>query len=220
MKKKAALSLGILVVLLLGLMGCQGGRVAEKYTDYVQGVMDCSYRGEFEQYMKSRGCDETEAQEVYDSTAENLAYNIMAYTAVDYEIVGDEIIGQYTDLAKQILMKADYTVNKAEKAGDVYHITVEIKPVDFFDIIYDEGQAYADEFNVKLEEMTDISDSQYEELEKEYAAGMLETITPYVDSMGYGDVKTKIVEIEVDDEGYGLADEDWASLDNMVVGLE
>ena len=220
MRKKAALVLAVLMVLLLSLAGCKNGKVADKYTDYVKGVMDCSYKGEFEQYIKSRGCDEAEAQEVYDSTAMNLAYNIMSYTSVDYTVVGDEIINQYAELAKKILNHADYTVNKAEKAGETYHIKVEVKPLDFFDIIYDDGQAYADAFNEKLDSKGDISDSEMEELEKEFATGMLEAISPYADKMGYGDPVTKIVEITVDDEGYGLSDDDWTTLDNLVVNLE
>lgn len=219
MKKRIAAAL--LAVLILSLTAC-GQSAAQKYTDYVQGVMDCSYRGEFDAYTKSRGNkDNTEAQEVYDATVENYAYQLMNYLEVEYNYIDEDIIEQYKDLAAKLLMKTKYTVNKAEIAGKEYHIKLEIQPLDFCDIVVDAATAVADQYNADQAALGEnATDEQLIELENAYARNMLEAVTPFVDQVGYKDTKTKVVIMQEGDEGYGLEDADWQQIDNMVVDMD
>ena len=57
--------------------------------------------------------------------------------------------------------------------------------------------------------------------EDEYANEILNIITPYVTNMQYKETVTKIVEININDDGlFGISTEDWNDIDDYVMGIK
>ena len=221
--KKRLPALVLLLVLVLSLTACGGDTKAKKYTEYVEAVMNCSYKGQFDAYTKSRGLkdDNKEAKEVNESTAEFYAYQLMNYTEVEYESVDDSVVEAFIELAKKALQKTRYQVEKAEKAGKVYHVTVKIDPIDFNDILIEPAKGVAAVYNEGVDALSeDASEEQLLALENEYGLNMAAALMPVVDQIGYKETKTRIVEIQEDKDAFGLSDEDWEEIDNIVVDMD
>lgn len=226
MKKMKLLIVSFVLVATM-LCGCGSSSGADLntviYADYVKGIMDCSYKADFESYTKV--CDATtdEAKEVYDSTIEYYASELMYYNGVAYDYISDELKQKYIDLAADLMNKCKYTVNDAVKVDDEYQVKIEIEPLDINDISYDEIEAYMTEYN-KMAENTDFTtmseEAQYE-LEEAYALSIYNILESYVDKVGYKSVKSKIVIIEFTEDGtYGIDDEDWYDIDDYVVDMQ
>lgn len=230
MKKRfLAVVLTLAMVLSFAACGNSSNVTAKKYTQYVEAVMECSYLGEFDNYMKICDATKQESQDVYDNTMEYYAYYLMYYNDVDYEVISQATIDRFVDIAEKVYAKAKYTVNQAEKTSDskVYHVTIEIEPTDFNDITYDPVYEYIHEvYNPQFENMSDeeyyaITDEQWVQYEEIYANAVADILEEYIDQIGYKTKKTKIVEISVDSNGnYGVDDEDWYEIDDYIVDIQ
>lgn len=226
MKRKLSLIMAAILVV-LAFTACDGksGSKAEaaRYTNYIEAIMDCSYRGELNRYTEVVDATEAEAEEVYYSTVEYYAYELMAYNEVAYDYVSEDLFNQYVELAKRVMAKAKYNVNEATKVEDDYQVKVEIYPIDFNDITTEEIENYIDEFNKMLEgiDTTQLTEEQIIEYEEMYGQNVLSILEKYEDQIGYKDVVSKVVIIEVDEDGYyGISDEDWYDIDDYVVDMK
>ena len=54
--RRGILALALLLSLAAMLAGCGGGMTAEDAKEYVQAVLDASYKGEFDSYMELTDC--------------------------------------------------------------------------------------------------------------------------------------------------------------------
>ncbi len=200
-----------------GLTGCESE--SETYTRYIQSVLDCTYIAEYENYMELTESTQEEAEEVYQSQVDYVAELICYQNAVEIDYISEETMEQYEKLAKDLMGKVKYTVEPAVKSGDTYHITVNCEPMDFWDITYDEIEAFYNGefgdryFNAETEE-------ERTALEEEYAAEVLRIANEALDEIGYGEAQTKIVEITEDEDGvYGISDDDWLEIDDKLLNL-
>lgn len=194
------------------------------YSDYIEALMECKYNGKLEGYVTEvAGATKDEAQQCHDSTVEYYAYQLMAYTDVGYDYVSEDTIAQYVDVARRIMAKSSFTVHEGTKVGDDYQVRVDIEPININDLIHDDVESYIDQYNAMMES-TDTSaytDEQWDELEEQYAAGVLNIIEGYVAEIGYKDKVSKVVIIEFDEEGrYGISDEDWYDIDDYIVDMK
>lgn len=226
MRRKLSLIMTTILVV-LAFTACDGksGSKAEaaRYTNYIEAIMDCSYRGEVDRYTEVVDATTSEAEEVYKSTVEYYAYQLMAYNEVAYDYVSEDLFNQYVDLAERVMAKAKYNVNEATKVEDDYQVKIEIYPVDFNDITTEEVESYIDEFNKMLEgiDTTQLTEEQIVAYEEQYGQDIYNILNKYVDQIGYKDVVTKVVIIEVDEDGYyGIPDEDWYDIDDYVVDMK
>ncbi len=214
MKKKAALAATILMG--ASLVGCNA---AQTYTDYVQAVLDCTYFGITDKYMELTESTKEESDAVYDEEVTYVAELICYNLAVQVDYVSEETMEGYEAVAKDLISKVKYTVDTAEKSGDAYHITVNCEPIDYWDIVYEDVEAfYNDGFGERYEAAA--TEEELAELEEEYAVEVLEIAGEYVSKIEYKEPVKKIVEITIDEEGlYGIEDQDWLDIDDLLLDM-
>ena len=218
---KKFIQISFITTLSLLLSGCFLDKKAEEYGQYVKSAMDASYLGEFDNYLELADTTEEDSIELYNNTISYLAYAIMDYNYVNYDVISEETIEKYYELAKKALQKTNYKVNDAKKVDGIYQVKAEITPIDVLESTYDDVDEYIDIFNAKYPDLSSLSTEKLIEAEEEYADEILKIITPYVDNMNYKDTISKIVEIQFDDDGlYGISEDEWEDIDNYVMGLK
>ncbi len=214
MKKFTAFAAVILMC--LSLVGCTSK--AERYTNYIQAVLDCSYYGKTQEYAKLTNSTAEEAGQVYQDEVDYVTELICYRFAVEPSCISEETKASYEELAKQVMDKTKFTVDPAVKSGDAYHVTINCEPIDFWDIAYDDVETYyMEEFGIKYEAAGTTAERDL--LEEEYAVNVLEILNKYVDKIGYTESVKKIVEITEDENGKeGIADQDWVDIDTLILG--
>ncbi len=215
------------------LTGC-GGVDSSFSSDYVTGVLDASYKGDFDYYLYSTGSDETAAQEMYDSTIKYYADSIAFYCEVDLDNVEAGVVDEYTEFSRELLSKAKYTVSSAENGKDSCYVTVSIKPIDILAQMETGIQTCIDEYNANVEDLVsemgneaieNMSDEEYAqfeaELENSYALSILDALRTCSDSLKYKDNVDFTIEIIIDEnDTYAPANEnDWNTIDDYIMGL-
>ena len=205
-------------VMALSLNGC--GSAAKTYTDYVQAVMDCTYKNEQEKYIDLTDADATEAQAVYDDEIDYIADLICYNFAVDTDVINDGMMTGYKALARSLAAKAKYSVEPAVLSGKVYHITVICEPMDYWDIALPEIEAlYDSEFSERFANAE--GDAALDALEIEWGTRVLEVAEGFVDQISYKSPVNTIVEISTDDDGrYGISDKNWIDIDDLLLDLD
>ena len=217
MNKKLT-ALACAAAMALPFAGCNNA--ATTYTNYVRSVLDCTYYNEQTEYMELTDSTAEEAQAVYDDEVEYMNHIIMyRYSVVEEELNGG-IITAYSDLSRQILKKAKYTVEPAVRSGTTYHVTVTVEPMDYLDLGYDEiEEKYENDFDARFQEAE--SDTAITALENEWAEYVLETMKSHLDDITYKEAVSTIVEITTDDDGnFGISDKDWLDIDDLILDLD
>ncbi|MCI8779033.1 MAG: hypothetical protein HFI87_07805 [Bacilli bacterium] len=218
---KKIFSFTIICTIAFLLTGCLKDEKATEYKDYIKAAMDASYLGRSETYLVVAKTTKEDAEELYDQTAEYLAYSIMKYNSVPYDDISEETINKYKELAKKALEKSKYTINDGRKVDGVYQVKVEITPIDLWEATYDEVEDYIDEFLDKYPNYQTMAGDELLAAKEEYANKVLEILNPYVEDMKYKDTVSKIVEIQFDDDGlYGISQDDWDDIDDYVMGIK
>lgn len=223
--KKAAAA--ATVVLCMGaLTACSGSNEGKTYSNYMQGLLDARYKAEYATYMKLSEATKKESQDMYEGVIEYLVEGMYEYYKIDTDCLTDELEDGYWDLAVSLYKKADYTVNDAKKVDGDYHVVVDIKPMDFFDISYDEAADFAETYgsDISEEEWAEYTEEDVKKWEIGYAEGMLELLKPYVDKVSYGDVisldnKVTIKNTGYKEKEYSFDDDDIYKIDDYVLGL-
>lgn len=193
--------------------------------DYVKGALDASYKGEFDKYLDTTDGKEEDAQELYDNTVDYYTEVIAQYCDVYTEDISDEVHDEYTEFAKELLSKADYTIASSENGKETCYVKVVIKPINILEQSEDDISAYIDEFNASIEEigeeLNDYSDEQYQALEDDYAENVLSILKEKSNNLEYKDTVTFTMEIKIDKDGlYSPANEDdWNTIDDYVMGI-
>lgn len=222
MKKKLRIVVMMLAVMMLA--GCSASSSkGSVYSKYIQSVMDGCYKGDLKAYTDVCDATNKEAQEVYDNTVEYYAYQLMYYNDVDSQSISEDVIDLYVELARDIMAKTKYTVNKANNVSGNYQVQVDIQPVDINDITYDAIEDAIDAWNSKYsaEATANFTEEQWLVAEDEYAKSVYDILRENVDKIGYKDVVSKVVIITVDKDGYyGISDSDWEDIDDMVVDMK
>ncbi len=211
------------------LTGC--GKVDASFSkDYVDSVLDASYKADFDQYISSSDSSEEEAQEMYDGTVSYYAESIAYYCDVDLEIVDQEIYDQYITFTEDLLKKAKYTISTAESGDDSCYVTISIKPIDIFTQMDTSIQTCIDEYNAVVdstseETLMNMSDEEYEsfelQLENDYASSVLGELKACSENLTYKDNIDFTMQIIIDDEGRYSPnnEEDWNTIDDYVMGI-
>lgn len=219
MKKITAIAAA--VAMGAALTGCAND--AKTYTDYIQATLDCTYFGETAEYMKLTESTLAEAEEVYAAQIEYTAEVICYCLDVDTNYVTEETMDGYEETAETLLSKMKYVVEPAEKSGDSYHITIKCEPINFWEAVTEKvDEFYAGEFGDRYNEVINgTSEEALAALEEEYAVEVLEIVNTNLAELSYKEPVSKIVEIVEDEDGYyGIADEDWYDIDDLLMDLE
>lgn len=228
MKRKFNVIAATMLLVALAVTGCGSNASGSKatsalYTNYIESIMDCSYHGDLERYTEVVDADSSEAEEVHNSTVEYYANELLYFNDVDSESISDELYDKYVELAREIMAKTKYTVNEATKVNDEYQVKVEIYPIDLNDITYDAVEKVIEEFNKMLDgvDTSAITEEQWLQYEEDYGESIYNVLKNALPQMGYKDVVSKVVIIQVDDDGYyGISDDEWYDIDDYVVDMK
>ena len=150
--------------------------------EYVQAVLDVSYKNETDLYVEITGASQEEAQQVFE---DNLDATMKGFESSD---MPEDLQPQYRELIGTIAKKTSYTVKEPVRQEDgTYEVTVTVKPITLFTDTYADFQVRAEDYAAQItdsvmqgaempseEEMQDqIYQIYYDVLKEKVDSGML-----------------------------------------------
>ena len=210
-------------VMALGLAACSSVTPEDAET-YIQGLLDASYLGQYNQeYLDLADITEEESRtEDYEWNTAAEAEILREYLAIQST---DASIQKSVDLIKEIYSHSKYSVTGASKLEDgSYAVTVSIQPMDI--LIRYQNQTDVNEIwmTVLAEHgVTDqaaldaMSGEEYMVLEDAYAAAVLDGIRALLPAMGYGPEQSAVLQLQLEGDTYTLVGTDWQHLDSMMI---
>lgn len=222
---KRVLALALAAGMLMGLTGCKDD--AKNATAFIQGELDCYYKGQYNKEYLDVVADMTEedAKQSYEDWTEAEAEILVSYLGMESETASDEVLKRAQDVVKKIYASCKYTVANAEKlsSGDIA-VEVTVSPVEIFHLLDDE--VYSDTWSDVLaeagvttqEEMDAVSDEDYEAMDMEYVLRMLDEVEKVIPQLTYGTDQVILLQMKKDSDGYyNLVDSGWDKLDEVIV---
>jgi len=158
------------VTLVTGLSGCSViesvfGNKSKTYGEYVQSLLDSSFKEEFDKYMELTESTKSEAQASYDEYMEYEAELFLTY--MEASVTG-EAIEDILPAVKAFYKEASYQVSKAEKVDGNFVVTVTVNPSNLMALM----REYANAWFVEWEERIDAGEFDDIAGEEEYSALM------------------------------------------------
>lgn len=214
----------IALCMTVSLTAC-GGVSQKDATTYIQGELDAVYRGIYnEEYLDLvEDMTQSEAEEKHRANVAAEAEFFLSFLDVEYP--NDEVTAKAENLVKEIYSKAKYTVGEADKlqSGD-YVVEVVISPIEIMDKLSDEtARACWEEACAKygitdMEELTDITEEEYAEIDVAYGMNILEKVKALLPELSYGEDQNVMLHLELgEDDYYTLAESGWQKLDEIMI---
>lgn len=222
MKKRTLLVGALAFALALTLTAC-GGITGGDVTTYIQGELDCTYKGQYSQEYLDLvdGMTEQSAQQQYEDNAQAEAQRMLSYLGV--ELPTDAVNERATQLVKDIYTKAQYSVGSGNKLqGGDFAVEVTLSPIELFHLIPDEtypqvwSQVCADN-GITTEQASALSDEDYQALDEQYANQLMDQVEAVLSQATYGQDQTVMLQLKQDDGYYSLVSTGWTTLDDIVI---
>ena len=116
-------------------------------SEYVQAVLDTSYKNETDQYVEITGISNKEAEKIFE---DNLGATMAGFESSQ---MPEEMLPKYRELFGELAGKVSYTIGESEKQKDgTYTVPVIVKPITLFTDTYETFQTRAQEY---AQEVTD-----------------------------------------------------------------
>lgn len=207
----------LIFVMLFSLTACGNDR-AVRYQTYVDSLITANYLNSCEQYVRSTGANQDDADAMYLQNVTRLANNLESFYGL--EISSDvELAPKMVELAKKIYSKARFHTDPAIKDNNIYYVTVTIEPIDLLNQTHDEVLAYVEDFNKRVEK-GDYNNYVKEDYEHEFAAGIIDILDKASDKMEYGDPVTIKVRIILSDSNFYISNEDFRNIDMAILSTD
>lgn len=211
MKLVSVMLILIIVASMLG--GCGADFDARRY---VQGMLDCYIKGEFEDYQFMTDATEEEARIEYDSY-----YSFVEASYEGFQLTDDSVLDELAIAYKELYQSARYAANEAVKNEDgSYSVEVDISPLtvvtEYNENIYNERLAEIEEpFFAEIENGVEHTQAEYDQLVVELD---LQLVKEMIDNVTYGDPMSITVTVFEDESDglYYLSDEDFWKLDAAI----
>ena len=184
--------------------------------EYVQAVLDTSYKNQTDQYVEITGISKEDAEQIF---SDNLDATMAGFESSD---MPEELQPEYRELFANIAGKVSYTVGEPKKQEDgTYTVPVIIKPVTLFTDTYETFQTRAKEY---AQEVTDSVMNGEEmptdaQMQKQIYQIYYDVLKERVDSgMLYGGARN--LELHVTKKGsreFMIDQEDMDKLDSMLI---
>lgn len=214
------------LALMVSLAACGGGSGVSSFdaSKYIQGLLDKTYLGKYEDYMKVVDVTENECEEDYISGLESEAEYFAGVFQIDY--LTDDLKAEIVDLYRDIYAQSKYTVSPATKQDDTtYSVKVTVEPIDIFHLVSDALDAGAvDDFNAlyddaDIDSMTDEEfDAFYAEYDEAWARMIIDLTREKLPELGYLDAQSILVQVTEDDDGlWGIPQADFDNLDWLII---
>ncbi len=216
-KIKSTAAVFMLFILLTGLSACGSDREI-RYQTYVDSLITANYLNSCEQYVRSTGANQDDADAMYLQNVTRLANNLESFYGL--EISSDVELGpRMVELSKKIYSKARFRTETAFQDNNIYYVNVTIEPINLLNQTHDEVLAYVDEFNKRVEK-GDYNNYVKEDYEHEFAAGIIEILDRACDKMEYADPVTIKVRIIQSDSNYYISNEDFRAIDMAILSTD
>lgn len=217
-KKKSIITLIISILLVTLLNGCSTISLLTQgefdASGYVQGIMDASYKGEFDQYIKLTQDTQENATTAYEAVMETKAEGFANYTAVT---LNEEMKAKFIEYSKQIYQNSKYEVSDAKKTDKGFTVDITISPMLILKSISNEGKDYVADFNEKNAngDFTELSD---EEFAAEYAKGIMQIFENNIATIQYDEPVTITVNVVLqEDKVYTMEAEEFTKIDSVIL---
>lgn len=222
MKLRHLLAGGLACALAVTLTAC-GGLSGSDVTSYVQGELDCTYKGQYNQeYLDLvEGMTEEAAQQQYEDNAQAEAQRLLNYLEVYFPT--DQVNQRATQLVKDIYTNAKYTVGDGNKLqGGDFAVEVILSPIELFHLIPDEtySQVWTQvctDNGTTPEQAETLGDEVYQALDEQYANQMMDQVEAVLSQVTYGQDQSVMLQLKLDGEYYSLVSTGWTTLDDMVI---
>lgn len=181
---------------------------------YVQGILDSSYKGIFDQYIELTKDTQENAESAYEAVMKTKAEDFANYTAVT---LTDETRTKFIDYSKQIYNNAKYEVSDATKTDNGFTVDIVISPILFLEHISSEGEAYVTDFNTRNSN-GEFADFTQEQFEAEYAKGIMNILENEIANVQYGEPVTVTVNVTLkDDKLYTMDTDEFTKIDSAIL---
>lgn len=222
MKKRSLIAGAAACVLALSLTAC-GGLSGSDVTTYIQGELDCTYKGQYsEAYLDLvEGMTVESAQQQYEDNAQAEAQRLLSYLEVYYP--SDAVSQQAAQIVKDIYAGAKYSVGSGNKLqGGDFAVEVVVSPIELFHLI--PVETYADVWTQVCEDngtdpdlASTLSEQEYQALDQEYALRMLEKVEEVIPQLTHGQEQSVMLQLKLEDGSYSLVSSGWQTLDDMMI---
>lgn len=216
--RAAGVLAAVLAVLMLLFSGC--GSAAATYTEYVQAVMDCTYYGKTDEYIRLTGVTEAEALALHETQVQRTAKLICTQMTVKPEMLSETTMEGYTALSERLLEQVQYTVNPAVKAMDCYQISIISEPLDLWKAaLRDVERLYSRKFAEQFAKAED-NPLRLSRLEKEWGREVLEILSEHAQEAGHQEPVSTIIRLTADENGRcSVSEGSWLYIDNLLLDI-
>lgn len=208
MKRMKCLVLAlVLMISAWALAGC-GGMSEDEAKEYTQAVLDASYKGEFDSYMKLTDSTEEEAREMYEGNMD------ATMAAVGFEELGasQEMQADYRQLFLDMAKLAKYSLGDVTEMENGFEIQVTVEPFIGLDGLETE---LTDAVMAQLTESGEIPDD--DELNQMTMQTMYDLMQDRLEAPEYGEAESMTIRVTADsDNVYSIPEEDTTALDNAL----
>ena len=206
--RQGILTLVLLLSLAAMLAGCGGGMTAEDAKEYVQAVLDASYKGEFDSYMELTDSTEEEARSMYEGNVEAT----MATVGFEEMGISEDMQADYRQLFLDLAKQAKYTLGEATEIENGYEIEVTIEPFIGMNDLENELT------NILMQDLAAAAEiPTEEELNQMTMQTLYDLLSEKVASPEYGEAQTMTVRVTADsDNVYSIPEEDTTALDSAM----
>lgn len=223
MKKKLT-ALILSAALTLGLCACNGGKpeALDSFDAkvYVDGFLRQTYLGEYlPEYLELVGITEAEAKYAYQTSMNVEVSNCLYYYDIDYPTA--ELREDLAKLYEEIYSHAKFEVTSAvEQEDGSYAVKVSVEPIDTIRLA---EEKWADALKAFYEKypgdvQNAMTDAEYEEMDKEHAAIILEVLQSVAEETGNLEAEEILVQITRDEEGvYSLSTAELQKIDDRII---
>lgn len=184
--------------------------------EYVQAVLDVSYKNQTGLYVEITGVSEEEASHIFE---ENLNATMEGFETSD---MPEEQLPQYRELFSTIAREVSYTVGEPERQEDgVYAVPVKVKPVTLFPDTYATFQTRAQEYADQVTDsvMNGGAMPSDEEMQAQIYQIYYDVLKERVDSgMLYSGARDVILHVTKEGSGkFSINEEDMDRLDSVLI---
>ncbi|MDE6088533.1 MAG: hypothetical protein K2G25_09130 [Oscillospiraceae bacterium] len=185
------------------------------YQNYVQAVLDCSYHQNYQAYCDMTGHATLEAEALFAQEETSLSMRIRNYYGIRSDLISDEMIAQYNDLARQILKQTKYTIREVNRTGDVYQVTLILSPVDFWERTAPEIENYYEnDFTPKYSRAK--TQQKADMLEEVYARQVLRILEQSLEELDY--LTPVQYDFIIGTGEYSVRGTTWQEIDGILLG--
>ena len=184
--------------------------------EYVQAVLDVSYKNKTDKYVEITGVSEEEAAQIFE---DNLDATMEGFEASS---MPEELLPQYRELFSRLAKRVSYTVGQpVRKEGGIYEVAVKVKPVTLFPDTYgtfqEKAQEYADQVTDSV--MNGAEMPGEEEMQNQIYQIYYDVLKSHVDSgMLYGEAEDVVLRVKKEgSREFTIDQDDMDKLDSMLI---